>query len=141
MEIRAVLIYRQVPKLSLLGLTLAPGKSSAKVWHWSAKVTGNPMHQSTHSVTPYGIHTASAKEKVAESNFNNINKALVLEFMNCELDSSKLIFNNHSCSNSNAPSANLIGPSFERKGLGALFLGNLGFPCLAQWADGEGDPF
>ena len=57
----------------------------------------------------YNEYTASAKEKVTESNFNNINKALVLEFMNCELDSSKLIFNNHSCSNSNAPSANLIG--------------------------------
>ena len=60
-------------------------------------------------VVAYNGYTASAKEKVAESNFNNINKALVLEFMNCELDSSKLIFNSHSCSNSNAPSANLIG--------------------------------
>ena len=50
-----------------------------------------------------------AKEKVTESNFNNINKALVLEFMKCELDSSELIFNNHSCSNSNSPSTNLIG--------------------------------
>ena len=60
-------------------------------------------------VVAYNGYIASAKEKVAESNFNNINKALVLEFMNCELDSSKLIFNNHSCSNSNAPSANLIG--------------------------------
>ena len=29
--------------------------------------------------------------------------------MKCELDSSELIFNNHSCSNSNAPSTNLIG--------------------------------
>ena len=60
-------------------------------------------------VVAYSGYTASAKEKVAESNFKNINKALVLEFMNCELDSSKLIFNSHSCSNSNAPSANLIG--------------------------------
>ena len=60
-------------------------------------------------VVAYNGYTAKAKEKVTESNFNNINKALVLEFMNCELDSSKLIFNNHSCSNSNAPSANLIG--------------------------------
>ena len=60
-------------------------------------------------VVAYNGYTKSAKEKVTESNFNNINKALVLEFMNCELDSSKLIFNNHSCSNSNAPSANLIG--------------------------------
>ena len=60
-------------------------------------------------VVAYSGYTANAKEKVAESNFKNINKALVLEFMNCELDSSKLIFNSHSCSNSNAPSANLIG--------------------------------
>ena len=60
-------------------------------------------------VVAYNGYTGAAKEKVTESNFNNINKALVLEFMNCELDSSKLIFNNHSCSNSNAPSANLIG--------------------------------
>ena len=58
-------------------------------------------------VVAYNGYTKSAKEKVTESNFNNINKALVLEFMNCELDGSKLIFNNHSCS-SNAPSANLI---------------------------------
>ena len=60
-------------------------------------------------VIAYNGYTKSAKEKVTESNFNNINKALVLEFMNCELDSSKLIFNNHSCSSSNAPSAKLIG--------------------------------
>ena len=60
-------------------------------------------------VVAYNGYTKSAKEKVTESNFNKINKALVIEFMNCELDSSKLIFNNHSCSNSNAPSANLIG--------------------------------
>ena len=60
-------------------------------------------------VVAYNGYTKSAKEKVTESNFNNINKVLVLEFMNCELDSSKLIFNSHSCSNSNAPSANLIG--------------------------------
>ena len=59
-------------------------------------------------VVAYNGYTGAAKEKVTESNFNNINKALVLEFMNCELDSSKLIFNSHSCSNSNAPSANLI---------------------------------
>ena len=60
-------------------------------------------------VVAYNGYTAKAKEKVTELNFNNINKALVLEFMNCELDSSELIFNNHSCSNSNAPSTNLIG--------------------------------
>ena len=35
-----------------------------------------------------------AKEKVTEANFNNINKALVLEFMKCELDSSELILLN-----------------------------------------------
>ena len=60
-------------------------------------------------VVAYNGYTSAAKEKVTESNFNNINKALVLEFMKCELDSSELIFNNHSCSNSNAPSTNLIG--------------------------------
>ena len=60
-------------------------------------------------VVAYNGYTKSAKEKVTEANFNNINKALVLEFMKCELDSSELIFNNHSCGNSNAPSANLIG--------------------------------
>jgi type IV pilus assembly protein PilA len=60
-------------------------------------------------VVAYNGYTKSAKEKVTESNFNNINKALVLEFMKCELDSSELIFNNHSCGNSNAPSTNLIG--------------------------------
>ena len=60
-------------------------------------------------VVAYNGYTTSAKEKVTESNFNNINKALVLEFMKCELDSSELIFNNHSCGNSNSPSANLIG--------------------------------
>ena len=43
-------------------------------------------------VVAYNGYTVAAKEKVTESNFNNINKALVLEFMNCELDSSKLIF-------------------------------------------------
>ena len=60
-------------------------------------------------VVAYNGYTKRAKEKVTESNFNNINKALVLEFMKCELDSSELIFNNHSCGNSNAPSTNLIG--------------------------------
>ena len=61
-----------------------------------------------------GVNTFSGfqeKAKIAanKANFNNINKALVLEFMKCELDSSELIFNNHSCGNSNAPSTNLIG--------------------------------
>jgi len=60
-------------------------------------------------VVAYNGYTGAAKEKVIESNFNNINKALVLEFMKCELDSSELIFNNHSCGNSNSPSTNLIG--------------------------------
>jgi type IV pilus assembly protein PilA len=44
-------------------------------------------------VVAYNGYTKSTKEKVTESNFNNINKVLVLEFMNCELDSGKLIFN------------------------------------------------
>ena len=60
-------------------------------------------------VVAYNGYTAKAKEKVTEANFNNINKALVLEFMKCELDSSELIFNSHSCGNSNSPSTNLIG--------------------------------
>jgi len=60
-------------------------------------------------VVAYNGYTAKTKEKVTEANFNNINKALVLEFMKCELDSSELIFNNHSCGNSNSPSTNLIG--------------------------------
>ena len=43
-------------------------------------------------VVAYNGYTGAAKEKVTESNFNNINKALVLEFKKCELDSSELIF-------------------------------------------------
>ena len=54
----------------------------------------------------YNEYTASAKEKVTESNFNNINKALVLEFMNCELDSSKLIFNNINSKSATGPLLN-----------------------------------
>ena len=42
-------------------------------------------------VVAYNGYTAKAKEKITEANFNNINKALVLEFMKCELDSSELI--------------------------------------------------
>ena len=60
-------------------------------------------------VVAYNGYTASAKRAATLANFNNINKALVLEFMKCELDSSELIFNNHSCSDGNAPSTNLIG--------------------------------
>jgi len=60
-------------------------------------------------VVAYNGYTASAKKNATKANFNNINKALVLEFMKCELDSSNLIFNNHSCGNSNSPSTNLIG--------------------------------
>ena len=61
-----------------------------------------------------GVNTFSGFQEKAQiaankANFNNINKALVLEFMKCELDSSELIFNKHSCGNSNSPSTNLIG--------------------------------
>ena len=60
-------------------------------------------------VVAYNGYTKSAKEKTTEINYKNINKALMLEFMKCEIESSALIFNSHSCSNSNPPSTNLIG--------------------------------
>ena len=41
-------------------------------------------------------------------NFRNINKSLMIEFMNCELDSSNIVFNSHNCSSSNAPTTSLI---------------------------------
>ena len=41
-------------------------------------------------------------------NFRNINKSLMIEFMKCELDGSNIVFNSHSCSNSNAPTTSLI---------------------------------
>ena len=54
-------------------------------------------------VVAYNGYTAAAKEKVTESNFNNINKALVLEFMKCELDSSETWMNYNSCSAATKP--------------------------------------
>ena len=59
-------------------------------------------------VVAYNGHATNAKEKSTEINFRNINKSLIIEFMKCELDSANIIFSSHSCSNSNAPSANLI---------------------------------
>ena len=60
-------------------------------------------------VVAYNGYTVSAKEKTTEINFTNINKSLMIEFMKCELDSSNIVFNSHSCSNSNAPTISLIG--------------------------------
>ena len=59
-------------------------------------------------VVAYNGYTKSAKAKTAELNYTNINKALVFEFMKCELDSSATVFNNHRCSNSNSPPINTI---------------------------------
>ena len=56
----------------------------------------------------YNGYTKSAKAKTAELNYTNINKALMFEFMKCELDSSATVFNNHKCGNSNSPSINTI---------------------------------
>ena len=59
-------------------------------------------------VVAYNGYTKSAKAKTAELNYANINKALMFEFMKCELDSSSTVFNNHKCGNSNSPSVNTI---------------------------------
>jgi type IV pilus assembly protein PilA len=59
-------------------------------------------------VVAYKGYTKSAKAKTAELNYTNINKALMFEFMKCELDSSATVFNNHNCGNSNSPSINTI---------------------------------
>ena len=59
-------------------------------------------------VVAYNGYTKSAKAKTAELNYTNINKALMFEFMKCELDSSAIVFNNHNCGNSNSPSINTI---------------------------------
>ena len=59
-------------------------------------------------VVAYNGYTKSAKAKTAELNYTNINKALMFEFMKCELDSSSTVFNNHKCSDSNSPSINTI---------------------------------
>ena len=63
---------------------------------------------SSAGVVAYNGYTKSAKAKTAELNYTNINKALMFEFMKCELDSSAIVFNNHKCSNSNSPSINTI---------------------------------
>ena len=62
-----------------------------------------------------GVNTFSgfqekAKAKTSDLNYTNINKALMLEFMKCELDSSETIFNNHNCGNSNSPPINTFVP-------------------------------
>ena len=59
-------------------------------------------------VVAYNGYTKSAKAKTAELNYTNINKALMFEFMKCELDSSSTVFNNHKCGNPNSPSINTI---------------------------------
>ena len=66
-------------------------------------------------VVAYNGYTASAKEKSTEANFKNINKVLMLEFMKCEIDSSSLIFDTHSCGNNNPPSTSLIGSYLTNK--------------------------
>ena len=52
-------------------------------------------------VVAYNGYTGAAKEKTTEANFKNINKSLMFEFMRCEIDSSSLIFDTHSCGNNN----------------------------------------
>ena len=59
-------------------------------------------------VVAYNGYTSAAKEKTTEINYSNINKSLMFEFMKCELDSTNLVFNSHSCGNSNPPSTSLI---------------------------------
>ena len=59
-------------------------------------------------VVAYNGYTNSAKEKTTELNYRNINKSLMFEFMKCEIDSSNIVFNNHSCGNSNPPSTSII---------------------------------
>ena len=59
-------------------------------------------------VVAYNGYTNSSKAKTSELNYTNINKALLLEFMKCELDNTATVFNNHKCGNSNSPSINTI---------------------------------
>ena len=59
-------------------------------------------------VVAYNGYTKNTKAKTSELNYANINKALIFEFMKCELDSSATVFDNHKCSNSNSPTINLI---------------------------------
>ena len=63
---------------------------------------------SSAGVVAYNGYTKSTKAKTAKLNYTNINKALMFEFMKCELDSSATVFNNHKCGNSNSPSVNTI---------------------------------
>ena len=63
---------------------------------------------SSAGVVAYNGYTKSTKTKTAKLNYTNINKALMFEFMKCELDSSATVFNNHKCGNSNSPSVNTI---------------------------------
>ena len=66
-------------------------------------------------VVAYNGYTGAAKEKTTEANFKNINKSLMFEFMRCEIDSSSLIFDTHSCGNNNPPSTSLIGSYLTNK--------------------------
>ena len=59
-------------------------------------------------VVAYNGYTKSTKAKTSELNYTNINKALMFEFMKCELDSSTTVFNNHKCGNLNSPSIDTI---------------------------------
>tara|TARA_A200000113_G_scaffold2339_2_gene2557 strand:- start:13 stop:570 length:558 start_codon:yes stop_codon:yes gene_type:complete len=59
-------------------------------------------------VVAYNGYTNSAKEKTTELNYKNINKSLMFEFMKCEIDSTNIVFNNHSCVNSNPPTTSMI---------------------------------
>ena len=59
-------------------------------------------------VTAFSGFLEKTKEKTSEINFNNINKALVAEFMKCEIDGALKIFNSHSCNNKNPPSTSVI---------------------------------
>ena len=43
-------------------------------------------------VVAYNGYTKNAKAKTSELNYKNINKALMFEFMKCELDSSTTVF-------------------------------------------------
>ena len=46
-------------------------------------------------VVAYNGYTKNTKAKTSELNYANINKALIFEFMKCELDSSATVFDNH----------------------------------------------
>ena len=59
-------------------------------------------------VVAYNSYTKYTKAKTSELNYTNINKALMFEFMKCELDSTATVFNNYKCGNSNPPSINIL---------------------------------